>query len=69
MRRIQYWAQPVDSAAFMATQLMRLQGRYLQPLAEIGVEKDTTMVFPLPMELTNLLNRTLTPNPDLAKKT
>jgi hypothetical protein len=69
MRRIQCWAQPMESAAFMARQLRRPQWRYLQPLTEIGVEKDTTMVFPLPMEPTNLLNRTFTPNPDLAKKT
>ena len=40
---------------------MALQLRYLQTLAEIGVEKNTTIVFPLPMELMNLLNRTLTP--------
>jgi len=35
--------------------------RYLQTLTEIGVEKNTTIVFPLPMELMNLLNKTFTP--------
>ena len=38
---------------------MTLQLRYLQTLTEIGVEKNTTIVFPLPMELMNLLNRTV----------
>ena len=51
----------VDAATLMATQPMTLQLRYLQTLTEIGVEKNTTIVFPLPMELMNLLNRTLTP--------
>ncbi len=50
----------VEAAALLATQPMTLQLRYLQTLTEIGVEKNTTIVFPLPMELMNLLNRTLT---------
>ena len=49
----------VDAATLMATQPMTLQLRYLQTLTEIGVEKNTTIVFPLPMELMNLLNKTL----------
>jgi regulator of protease activity HflC (stomatin/prohibitin superfamily) len=49
----------VDAAALMATEPMTLQLRYLQTLTEIGVEKNTTIVFPLPMELMNLLNKTL----------
>ncbi len=49
----------VDAAALMATQPMTLQLRYLQTLTEIGVEKNTTIVFPLPMELMNLLNKTV----------
>ena len=53
-------AKLVDAAALMATQPMTLQLRYLQTLTEIGVEKNTTIVFPLPMELMNLLNKTLT---------
>jgi regulator of protease activity HflC (stomatin/prohibitin superfamily) len=54
-------AKLVEAAALMATQPMTLQLRYLQTLTEIGVEKNTTIVFPLPMELMNLLNRTFTP--------
>lgn len=54
----------VEAAALLATQPMTLQLRYLQTLTEIGVEKNTTIVFPLPMELMNLLNKTLTPASD-----
>jgi hypothetical protein len=43
----------------MATQPMTLQLRYLQTLTEIGVEKNTTIVFPLPLELINLFNKTV----------
>jgi regulator of protease activity HflC (stomatin/prohibitin superfamily) len=49
----------VDAATLMATQPMTLQLRYLQTLTEIGVEKNTTIIFPLPMELMNLLNKSL----------
>ena len=49
----------VDAAALMATQPMTLQLRYLQTLTEIGVEKNTTIVFPLPLEMMNLLNKSL----------
>jgi regulator of protease activity HflC (stomatin/prohibitin superfamily) len=47
----------VDAATLMATQPMTLQLRYLQTLTEIGVEKNTTIVFPLPMELLTILNK------------
>jgi regulator of protease activity HflC (stomatin/prohibitin superfamily) len=47
----------VDAAALLATQPMTIQLRYLQTLTEIGVEKNTTIVFPLPMELLNMLNK------------
>jgi regulator of protease activity HflC (stomatin/prohibitin superfamily) len=47
----------VDAAALMATQPMTLQLRYLQTLADIGVEKNTTIVFPLPIEFMTLLNK------------
>ncbi len=50
----------VDAAALLATQPITIQLRYLQTLTEIGVEKNTTIVFPLPMELLSLLNK-LTP--------
>lgn len=47
----------VDAAQLLATQPITLQLRYLQTLTEIGVEKNTTIVFPLPMELISLLNK------------
>ena len=47
----------VDAAALMATQPMTLQLRYLQTLSDIGVEKNTTIVFPLPIEMMSLLNK------------
>src|SRR6201985_3357614 len=52
----------VDAAALLATQPMTLQLRYLQTLTEIGVEKNTTIVFPLPIEMINLFNKTFTPD-------
>jgi regulator of protease activity HflC (stomatin/prohibitin superfamily) len=55
-------AKLVEAAQLMATQPMTLQLRYLQTLTEIGVEKNTTIVFPLPMELINLFNKTFTPD-------
>jgi regulator of protease activity HflC (stomatin/prohibitin superfamily) len=61
-------AKLVEAAALMATQPMTLQLRYLQTLTEIGVEKNTTIVFPLPMELMNLLNKTFTPPIEVPKK-
>ena len=47
----------VDAAALLATEPMTLQLRYLQTLTEIGVEKNTTIVFPLPMEMMTLFNK------------
>jgi regulator of protease activity HflC (stomatin/prohibitin superfamily) len=47
----------VDAAQLLATQPVTLQLRYLQTLTEIGVEKNTTIVFPLPVELLSLLGR------------
>jgi regulator of protease activity HflC (stomatin/prohibitin superfamily) len=37
----------------------KMQLRYLQTLTEIGVEKNTTIVFPLPMELVNMFNKSI----------
>jgi regulator of protease activity HflC (stomatin/prohibitin superfamily) len=47
----------VDAAQLLATQPVTLQLRYLQTLTEIGVEKNTTIVFPLPVELLSLLGK------------
>jgi regulator of protease activity HflC (stomatin/prohibitin superfamily) len=43
--------QLADAARTIATQPASLQLRYLQTLTEIGMEKNTTIVFPLPIEL------------------
>jgi hypothetical protein len=48
---------------------MTLQLRYLQTLTEIGVEKNTTVIFPLPMELLALLNKMAAPAPKPAMTT
>src|SRR5262249_50446616 len=42
-------AKLVEAAAMLATQPITMQLRYLQTLTEIGVEKNTTIVFPLPV--------------------
>src|SRR6202451_3217730 len=47
----------VEAAYLMATQPMTLQLRYLQTLSDIGVEKNTTIVFPLPLEMMTMLNK------------
>src|SRR5919199_3768437 len=50
-----------DAAKVLATETVTLQLRYLQTLTEIGVEKNTTIVFPLPVDiiagLANMLNK------------
>src|SRR6516162_11298552 len=40
-----------DAAATISTQPVALQLRYLQTLTEIGVEKNTTIIFPLPIDI------------------
>src|SRR5215471_8611972 len=47
----------VDAANLLAKEPITLQLRYLQTLTEIGVEKNTTIVFPLPVELLSILNK------------
>jgi regulator of protease activity HflC (stomatin/prohibitin superfamily) len=47
----------VDAAHLLASEPVTLQLRYLQTLTEIGVEKNTTIVFPLPVELTSVLSK------------
>jgi regulator of protease activity HflC (stomatin/prohibitin superfamily) len=41
----------VDAAALLATEPVSVQLRYLQTLTEIGVEKNTTVIFPVPIDL------------------
>jgi len=40
----------VDAAKLLATEPVSVQLRYLQTLAEIGVEKNTTVFFPVPVD-------------------
>jgi regulator of protease activity HflC (stomatin/prohibitin superfamily) len=47
------------AAAMMAEQPAAIQLRYLQTLVEIGSENNTTVVFPLPMDILSNLGRIL----------
>jgi regulator of protease activity HflC (stomatin/prohibitin superfamily) len=49
----------VDAAHLLATEPVSIQLRYLQTLTEIGVEKNTTIVFPLPLDILEDLSRVL----------
>jgi regulator of protease activity HflC (stomatin/prohibitin superfamily) len=40
----------VDAAHLLATEPVSVQLRYLQTLTEIGVEKNTTVIFPVPID-------------------
>jgi regulator of protease activity HflC (stomatin/prohibitin superfamily) len=40
-----------EAAAILAAQPVSIQLRYLQTLTEIGVEKNTTIVFPIPIDI------------------
>ena len=40
-----------EAAKILATEPVTIQLRYLQTLTEIGVEKNTTIVFPIPVDL------------------
>src|SRR5215217_904999 len=46
-----------QAAAVIATEPVAITLRYLQTLNEIASEKNSTIIFPLPMELINLLGR------------
>lgn len=48
-----------DAAKILAAEPLTLQLRYLQTLTEIGVEKNTTIVFPLPVDLLSALTGAL----------
>jgi regulator of protease activity HflC (stomatin/prohibitin superfamily) len=48
-----------DAAKILETQPSAIQLRYLQTLTEIGVEKNTTIVFPLPIDIINQWTRNL----------
>src|SRR6476660_4539080 len=44
-----------QAAAVIATEPVAITLRYLQTLTEIAAEKNSTIIFPLPMELLNML--------------
>jgi len=47
------------AAEMMARQPVAIQLRYLQTLVEIGSEKNTTVVFPLPVDILSSVTRLL----------
>lgn len=49
----------VDAAGLLSTQPASIQLRYLQTLTEIGVEKNTTIVFPLPIDILASLHKVI----------
>jgi regulator of protease activity HflC (stomatin/prohibitin superfamily) len=49
----------VEAAAQLATQPMSMQLRYLQTLVEIAGEKNSTVVFPVPINLMDTVQRLL----------
>jgi regulator of protease activity HflC (stomatin/prohibitin superfamily) len=44
-----------DAAKILAQEPITITLRYLQTLAELGTEKNTTIVFPIPVELLSVL--------------
>jgi len=51
----------VEAANLLAQQPITLQLKYLQTLTDIGTEKNTTVVFPLPLELMSLVGKFVPP--------
>jgi hypothetical protein len=49
----------VDAAKLLATEPVSVQLRYLQTLAEIGVEKNTTVIFPVPVDFFSSIQKLL----------
>jgi regulator of protease activity HflC (stomatin/prohibitin superfamily) len=58
----------VDAAALLATEPVSVQLRYLQTLTEIGVEKNTTVVFPVPVDFFSGLQKLLAKDAPTAAK-
>jgi regulator of protease activity HflC (stomatin/prohibitin superfamily) len=50
-----------EAAQILAQQPQALQLRYLQTLSNIAEEKNSTIVFPLPIEMLSLLEKAVTP--------
>ena|SRR5579872_5681527 len=49
----------VDAAGLLATEPVSVQLRYLQTLTEIGVEKNTTVIFPVPVDFFSGLQKVM----------
>jgi len=58
----------VDAANLLATEPVSVQLRYLQTLTEIGVEKNTTVVFPVPVDFMSGLHKLLAKDGTAAAK-
>src|SRR6266404_6215021 len=52
-------AKLVEAAHLLAAEPITMQLRYLQTLTEIGVEKNTTIVFPLPVDILSAVTKAL----------
>jgi regulator of protease activity HflC (stomatin/prohibitin superfamily) len=52
-------AKLAEAASVLQAQPAAIQLRYLQTLTEIGVEKNTTVIFPLPIDIIGAWTRTL----------
>ncbi len=46
-------AKLAEAAGVLETQPAAIQLRYLQTLTEIGAEKNTTIIFPIPIDIIN----------------
>ena len=53
-----------QAAAVIATEPVAITLRYLQTLTEIAAEKNSTIIFPLPIEMLNLLQQVTAKAPD-----
>jgi regulator of protease activity HflC (stomatin/prohibitin superfamily) len=51
-----------DAAKIISSEPATIQLRYLQTLTEIGVEKNTTIVFPLPVDMLASMSKFLAKN-------
>jgi regulator of protease activity HflC (stomatin/prohibitin superfamily) len=58
-----------QAGAIIAREPTTLQLRYLQTLVEIAAEKNSTIIFPIPIDLINMFMRKETPAPKSSEKT
>jgi regulator of protease activity HflC (stomatin/prohibitin superfamily) len=58
----------VDAAHLLSSEPASIQLRYLQTLTEIGVEKNTTVVFPVPIDFFSGMQKLLGGSPNAAPK-